>query len=436
MSFVSEYKKKVMEPEDVVRHIKQGDKILLTSEPLAIVEALYKCRNAYDHLKIYTMMGFANKEITKRLYSKEVKDKFQVGVSYMTKEEAAAIKNGIKIDHLVTHFSRVESMFSEHLKPDYVVSNVSPMSEDGYFSLGICPGPARSCINKGAKVLIQVNENIPIINTEFNRIHISEVNGICEKNTELAEIPDMVPTELEENMANYIVERIDDGAVIQLGVGGVPSAVGNFLTNHKHLGIHTEVFTDVMRVLIEKGVVDNSQKNIKKGQSVAAFLQGSKETYKFVNENKDLVFERLSWVNDPDIIGANHNAISINSCMGADLRGQVCSECIGFGTYAGSGGQLDFVRGVSKSKGGKSFIAMRSFLKTKENDIESKITLALPMGSAVTTPRNDVDYIVTEYGIAEMRHRTLSEKARGLIRIAHPQFRDELEFYAKKALII
>ncbi|OUO79295.1 hypothetical protein B5F53_07345 [Blautia sp. An249] len=436
MNFTELYQKKRCSPVQAVSGVTSGQRVLLCSEPVTLVEALYQKRESFHPLYLYSMMGFANPGIYERLYGEEGIGHFQVSVSYMTRPEAQAIRRGVRVDHLLTHFGYIEEMFQEQIRPDYVFCHVSPMDEEGYFYMGICPGPGRVSIDRGAKVILQVNERIPRISTSFQRIHIREVEALCESSTVLPEIPDMEPTDLEVKMARHIVERIEDGSVIQLGVGGVPSAVGNFLMDHRHLGIHTEVFTDVMRVLMEKGVVDNSQKQICPGKSVAGFIQGTRETYRFVDENPEIFFDRLSWVNNPDVIGQNEKMISINSCMGVDLRGQVCSECIGLDTYAGSGGQLDFVRGVRRSKGGKSFIAMRSSLEKKDGTRISKITLTLPPGSAVTTPRNDVHYIVTEYGIAQMRNRTLKEKAEALIQIAHPQFREELTYQAQKAGIL
>lgn len=430
------YIQKKCTKSQAVSTIESGKRVLLCSEPVALVEALYDTREKFQPLYLYSMMGFAHPDIYNRLYNSKGAEHFRVAISYMTRPESKALKEGIHVDHLLTHFSRIEELFQENIRPDYVLCNVSPMDEEGYFYMGICPGPGRKSVDLGARAILQVNQNIPKINSEYNRIHISEVEALCESSTVPAEIPDMEPSDLEKQMAKYIVERIEDGSTIQLGVGGVPSAVGNFLENHRHLGVHTEVFTDVMRSLMEKGIVDNSRKKIYKGQSVAAFIQGTKETYQFIDQNKDIFFDKLSRVNNPEIIAQNERMISINSCMGIDLRGQVCSECIGFDTYAGSGGQLDFVRGVRMSEGGKSFIAMRSVVTKKEGKMISKITLSLPEGSVVTTPRNDVHYIVTEYGVAEMRNHTLSEKARALIQIAHPAFREELTYQARKKMII
>lgn len=436
MNLKYEYERKRCSAEQAVSDIESDKKVLLCSEPVTLVKALYEQKERFYPLYIYSMMGFANQDIYKRLYDLVAISHFKVAISYMTRSEANAIKSGIVVDHLLTHFGYIEEMFQEHIRPDYVLCHVSPMDGEGFFYMGICPGPGRVSIDCGAKVILQVNKNIPIINTDFNRIHISEVTALCEDDTELAEIPDMIPTQMEKQMAQNIVERIADGSVIQLGVGGVPSAVGNYLMDHKHLGIHTEVFTDVMRKLMEKGVVDNSQKQVCTGKSVAGFVQGTRKTFDFIHNNPDIYFGQLSWVNNPDTIAQNERMISINSCMAVDLRGQVCSECIGMDTYAGSGGQLDFVRGVRKSKNGKSFIAMRSCVEKKDGTCISKITLTLPLGSAVTTPRNDVQYVVTEYGVAELRNRTLSEKAKALIQIAHPQFRDELMYQAKKMLLM
>jgi 4-hydroxybutyrate CoA-transferase len=233
-------------------------------------------------------------------------------------------------------------------------------------------------------------------------------------------------------MGGYVAERIPNGATIQLGAGAAPDMVGRFLENHRDLGVHTEMFVEAMAHLMKKGVINNSQKTLLRGVSVASFLGGGPVTREFAHKNRDILLKKISWVNDPAVISQIQDIISVNSCLGVDLRGQVCSESIGLSSSGGIGGQLDFVRGARRAKGGKSFIVMRSVLEKKDGTRLPKITLTLPKGSVVSTPRSDVMYVATEYGVAELQYRSVKERAHALISISHPDFREELTFEAKK----
>ncbi|NLC74843.1 MAG: 4-hydroxybutyrate CoA-transferase, partial [Clostridiales bacterium] len=231
-------------------------------------------------------------------------------------------------------------------------------------------------------------------------------------------------TEIERKIGNFCASLVEDGSTLQLGIGTIPDAVLHFLGNKKDLGIHTEMFSDGIIDLVEKGVVNGSQKTLHKGKIIATFLAGSKRLYDFVHCNSFVDLYPVDYVNDPRVIGMNDKMVSINSCIEVDLMGQVCSETIGSRQFSGAGGQMDYVRGTSWSKGGKSIIAMPSTANKGKN---SRIVPHLAIGASVTTSRNDVEYIVTEYGIAYLKGKSLRERAKSLIAIAHPDFREDLK---------
>jgi acyl-CoA hydrolase len=259
------------------------------------------------------------------------------------------------------------------------------------------------------------------------------VTALCENNAELPTLVPSKPDDVSITIGNLIAEEIPDGATIQLGIGAIPDVVGMALKSKHDLGIHSEMFTDSMMELLKCGAANNSRKPIHRGRSVATFAFGSKHMYDFIDDNPSIEMLPVDYVNDPAIIAMHPDFMSINSALEVDFYGQVCAESIGTYHISGTGGQSDYVRGTVQSKGGKSFIA---FPSTAKDGTVSRITPTLAPGAAVSTSKNDVDYIVTEYGIAKLRGRTLSQRARELISIAHPNFRDELTFAAKKQNII
>ena len=432
MSHKNQYDEKKCTPHDAVAMIEDiGKKVHVCGEPMALLRALGEQKDRFQNLYVYTMLSIISQEAGSILTAPDTEGHLYCGSCYFGKSDAKALKEGRRVEHLISHFSQFEGIVENQIKPEYLLANVPPMDEDGYFSLGYAPN-GRVAIDAGAKVILQVNECVPDINTDYYKVHISEVTALCELNGPVVEFLDPEPSEIDKIIADHIIDRIPNGATIQLGIGGLPIAIGRFLKDHKDLGIHTEVFTNTMTMLMKCGVVNNSRKALYPGVSITGFFQGSKDTYDFVSKNKDIMCKKLSWVNDPTVIAQNNDMISINSCLAVDLRGQVCSESLGLNISGGSGGQLDFVRGVRNAQGGKSFIAMHSVVNKKDGSRISKISLALPPGSVVTTPRNDVQNIATEYGVAEMANRTVRERALALISIAHPDFRDQLTAEAKK----
>lgn len=335
-------------------------------------------------------------------------------------------------DVMPSYYRDIPGHIRREYEYDACLIAVSPMDKHGYFSMATTCSYSPAMIEKSKRIYVEVNNFQPRC-VNGTQIHISQVTALAENHHPLPTLP---PTKLDEKsilIGNLIAEQIPDGACIQLGIGAIPDATGIALKSKKDLGIHTEMFTDSMVELIECGAVNNSRKRIHRGRSVTTFAYGSQRIYDFIDDNPSIEILPVDYTNDPAIICQNDNMISINAALEVDFFGQVCAESVGTKHMSGSGGQIDFVRGACQSKGGKSFIA---FTATAKDDTISKIKPILTPGAVVTTSKNDVDYIVTEFGIAHLRGKSLGERTRQLISIAHPNFRDELTFEAKKRGIL
>lgn len=354
------------------------------------------------------------------------------GVSWFSGAGERNAVNGGWADLMPAYYRDMPGLFKRYVDIDAFLAVVSPMDKHGYFSTGCDSSISQALLNKAKHIYLQVNDQMPRALTAPS-IHISQVDALCEGNEALPVLP---PTKLDDvslTIGNYIADEIPDGATLQLGIGAIPDAVGMVLKSKKHLGIHTEMFTDSMMELIECGAVDNSLKPIHRGKTVAAFAYGSKRMYDYIDDNSAFEILPVDYVNDPATIALHPDFISVNAALEVDFYGQVCAESIGTHHVSGTGGQADYVRGATNSKGGKSFIA---FPSTTKKGTVSKIVPTLTPGALVSTSKNDVDYIVTEYGVAKLRGRTLSQRTKALISIAHPKFRDELSAAAKKENII
>lgn len=319
-----------------------------------------------------------------------------------------------------------------------VILTVSPMDEHGYFSTSVSNVYEMDLINEGALTLVEVNPNFPRTFGD-NHVHVSRVDAIVEANHPIP-IAKIAPYgEIDAKIGKYIAEYIEDGSTIQLGVGNIPNAVAHELKSKKHLGIHTEMFTETMIDLIECGAVDNSQKGLLNGYSVASFTLGSQRLYDYIDNNPAVLFKSSTFTNDPYTIGLNNKFVSINAALEIDLYGQAASETVNGLPFSGTGGQSETVNGAQRSNGGKSFLAMHStYRKKDENGNEktySKIVPHLAINQAVTTSRNDTNYVVTEYGVADLTGLTIGERAKALIAIAHPDFREELTKKAEELQI-
>jgi acetyl-CoA hydrolase len=295
------------------------------------------------------------------------------------------------------------------------------------FLFGVEVGLTKPAAQNAKIVVAEVNEHMPrCLGDSF--IHISKVDYLVPVSYYLPEVPQGAPGELEKRIAEHIVDLIPDGATMQMGIGAIPDAVLHFLEHKKDLGIHTELFSDGVIPLVDAGIINNERKTLHPGKIVAGFILGSQKLYDFVDNNPIVEFHPQDYVNDPFIISQNDRMISINSALEVDLTGQVCADSIGTSFYSGVGGQMDFVYGASRSKEGKPIIALPS---TTRNDTITRIVPALKEGAGVTTSRNHVHYVVTEFGVAELYGKSIRQRALNLINVAHPKFRDELTAWAK-----
>lgn len=330
-------------------------------------------------------------------------------------------------DVMPCYYRDVPGLIREHQRVEAVFACVSPMDKHGFFSTGCSASYSEVILEKAEKIYLEVNDRMPRA-PGGPQIHISQVTALCENSRALPVLPAAKPDEVSTAIGNYIAEEIPDGAVLQLGIGSVPEAVGNALTGKKDLGIHTELLTDSMVRLIECGAVTNERKPIHRGKTVATLAFGSQRIYDYIDDNPSVLMLPVDYVNNPEVISKMPDFISVNAALEVDFFGQVCAESMGIRHISGSGGQADYVRGAVLSPGGKSFIA---FPSTAKNGTVSRIVSTLSTGALVTTSKNDVDYIVTEYGIARLRGKTLRERTQALIAVAHPKFREQLTFDAK-----
>lgn len=328
-----------------------------------------------------------------------------------------------RADFFAGHFSQLERIYTS-MKPNVLFTSCTPPNEDGYVSLGLSVDFTRVLMDVCPVVIVQVNTNMPWTEGD-SVIPCDRITAFVEEDTEIAEIPvSENPSEVERKIAENCAQLIKDGDTLQVGVGSIPDTVLSMLTNHKHLGIHTELGSTGIMTLMKKGIIDNSLKTINPGKVVCTIMGGTKEFYKFVDHNDDFVMRKSSYVLNPATICQHKNMVAMNSAIEVDLFGQLNSEMIGRREFSGVGGQVDFLRGAMMSEGGRSIICMKA---TAAKGTKSTIVSQLDKGTVVTASRYDVMYIVTEYGIAELWGKTNYERAHELIKIAAPQFREQLE---------
>ncbi|MDE6318030.1 MAG: 4-hydroxybutyrate CoA-transferase [Muribaculaceae bacterium] len=421
---------KYMTADEAVKLIKSGDHVFVQgscSIPEALVAALAKRGNELHDVYLYNAFALARR--VSPLCKPELKDAFHIDSFFVSN----AVRGWVNEGYATTtprFFGQVPILFRDgSIKLDVALINCSLPDEYGNVSLGVSADLTPSAVECARTIIAQINPMMPFTYGD-SVIHISKIDALVKVSDPLAQTPDVEPTEAERAVGNFIAEHIKDGSTLQVGIGGVPNAVLHALRSHKHLGIHTEAMTNGMVDLIEMGVVDNSRKNIEPGVSVASLALGTERLYKFLDYNRNVMFRDISWVNDPFIIAQNRDMVSINSCLEIDLSGQVCADSIGTRIYSGVGGQHDFVYGSSRSIGGQSFIAMLSTTSKGE----SKIKPILTPGAGVVTTRFQTNWVVTEYGAVNLRGRNMVERARLLISIAAPQFREELDREAFRML--
>ena len=431
MSFQSLYQQKKMAPADAVRLIQNGDTVVVPTavgEPPALLTALSEQRRDFRNVTISQILP-----VRKYAYlDPETVDNVRHSAYFYSGATRPGGAEGW-IDFVPAYFSELPQLIDRGLSPaDVVVSLASPMDEHGYFSLSLAPDYTMAALAKARVILLEINPNVPFANGN-NHIHISRISGLVESSDPILEVglPKIGP--VQEAIGRYVADMIPDGATLQIGYGGIPDAVVMQLNDKKNLGIHTEMVGDGIMKMVEAGVVTNTHKNFNPGKILATFALGSKKLYDFMNRNPGLEMHPVDYTNDPFIAAQNDNLHAINATLQIDFIGQCGSESLGHVPYSGTGGQSDFVRAANRSKGGKAFIVLPS---TAKDDTISRIVPTLTPGTHVSTSKNDINYVVTEYGVAQLRGKTSKGRAEALIGIAHPKFRDELRAQAKKMKII
>ena len=414
---------KFVSAAEAVKLIESGDHVYIqgsTSIPEVLVEALAQRGHELRDVTVYS--GFAVGRRPSPLCNPEYKDSFLIDSFFISNAFRNYINEGYGT--MTPRFlGEVPELFRDDTcRVDVALINCSVPNEEGLVSFGVSADLATAAVECADRVIAQINPNVPYLPGDAV-IHVSQLAAAVEVDEPLVEVPTAVPTEEEIRIGNYIAELIPDGATMQIGVGGIPNAVIRALANHKHLGLHTEAMTDGVLPLLKSGVIDNSCKTVMPGKSVGSLALGSKALYEFLDGNEDVVFKDVAWTNNPFTIAQNPKVMSINSCLEIDLTGQVCADSIGTRLFSGVGGQHDFVYGSSRSEGGLSFLAMLS----KTNKGHNKIKPVLTPGAGVVTTRFQTNYIVTENGIVNLRGKNLAERAKLMVSIAAPEFREELD---------
>lgn len=423
MNWKEKYKERICTADEAVSHIRSGDRVVVAhacGEPVILTDAMAANAEKYDFrdIEVVHMVAMGKAEYCKL----EMKDRFRHNGLFLGGSTKDAVAQG-RGDFTPVYFSEIPELFRNTLHANVILVQVSEPDEHGYCSYGISCDYTKPCAEAADIVIAQINKNMPRVLGD-NFIHLSNIDYMVVEDTPVIELAPPKIGEVQRKIGENIASLVKDGDCLQLGIGAIPDAVLLFLKGKKDLGIHSEMFSDGVVELIEAGVITNNCKQIDKGQCVATFLMGTERLYKFAHNNPMVKLMPVDIVNDPRVISQNDNVVSINSCVEVDLMGQVCSESVGLKQISGVGGQVDFVRGANMSKGGRTIMAMPA---TAAKGTISKIVPLITEGAAVTTSRCDVDYVVTEYGIAQLHGQTLKGRARQLIEIAAPEFRDGLK---------
>ncbi len=428
MDYYHQYRSKLRTPEQAVQIVKSGDWIDYTVSlgfPYLLDQALAKRKDELHDVKIRGNLIFGPIQTVE---CDPERAHFTYNTWHCSGYERKLCDRGL-CNYIPMVFRNVVSYYRHFLTVNVAMMCVAPMDEHGYFNLSCSTGVAKGILDKADIVILEINENLPRVYGGFDEsIHISQVDCIVEgDHPDLPQLPAVPATEEDYRIAEFILPHIQNGATLQLGIGGMPGVIGQMLTESdlKDIGMHTELCSDAYVDLYEAGKLTNLKKSIHRGKGMTGIAFGSDKLYNWVRENPGTVFAPLEYINAPETIGQFDNMVSINSCIAADLYGQVCAESAGTRHISGTGGQLDYLTGAFQSKGGKAFICMTSTFRDKNGQLCSRIVPQFH-GDIVTDPRSQAYYIVTEYGAVNLAGRSTWERAEALISIAHPNFREDL----------
>jgi len=425
MSWLKQYESRITTAEKAVQVIQSGQRIFLTgnaSVPQKILTALVNRADELENVEMVQVLTIGPAPQAEPGMEKHLR----INNLFIGENVRQALHEG-RADFTPVFLSEVPHLFRNQILPlDVALIHVAPPDEHGFCSLGVEAGLVKTPAQVSKIVIAEVNEQMPrTLGDSF--IHFSKIDYAIPVNYPLAELPMGETNELSVKIGEHVAELIEDGSTMQMGIGAIPDAVLNFLDHKRDLGVHTELFSDGVMDLVQKGVINNEKKTLHTGKIVAGFIIGTRRLYRFVDDNPIVELHPTEYVNDPFIIAQNNKMVSINSAIEVDLTGQVNADSIGPKLYSGVGGQLDFVYGASRSEGGKPIIALPSTATLRDGTRLSRIVSMLKPGAGVVTTRYHVHYIVTEFGIAHLYGKTIRERARALIKIAHPDFQEELE---------
>ncbi|MEW6547839.1 MAG: acetyl-CoA hydrolase/transferase C-terminal domain-containing protein [Spirochaetota bacterium] len=431
MDWLDEYKRKTIDLAQAVAKIQSGDDVVVAmcaSEPQGCMEKFQEAAPRVENVRVFSCLTLKPYDF---FMKPEMKGRFELASWFHAPGPRAAIKAGTgTISFVPNMLHRAASDRIHARRPDIFFGTCTPPDKHGFVSLSLGITYEKDILEAAKTVVLEVN---PLLPRTFGdtQLHISQADWFVLHEMAVPELPAPQPSDTDMVIGAHIADLVEDGSTIQLGIGGIPNAAALALRNKKDLGVHTEMFVDSMMELYEMGVITNRAKSLKKGKFVTTFAMGSRKLYDWLDDNVAVEFQRGRWVNDPAVVAQNSRMVSINTCLMVDLTGQVASESIGPVQYSGTGGQSDTAQGaVAGSDGkGKSIIACYA---TAKNGAVSTIVPTLPEGSAVTLHRSFVDHVVTEHGIARLRGRTVRERVRELIAVAHPAFREQLLAEAKR----
>ncbi len=427
MSWREDYKRKSKEPGDALKAVRSGMRVYIhpgCAEPETLVEALIKRGPELVDVEIVHLLTLGTADYIKP----EMAGHFRHNAMFIGANVREAVNDG-RADYTPIFLGQIDQLFESGEMPlDVALIQVSPPDEHGFCSFGVGVDTTLTAAKMARCVIAQVNDQMPRTYGD-SFIHVSDIDVVVETSRPLCALPAEEITEMHCAIARNVATLIEDGATLQLGIGGIPDAVLRFLTDRKDLGVHTEMLSDNVIPLIESGVINNSQKTLYPRKAVLAFVLGTKKLFDFVHDNPIFEFLPCKITNDPHVIRQNRKMVAVNSALQIDLTGQVCSDSLGPYFYSGIGGQVDFLRGAARSIGGKPIVALPSTARKGE---VSRIVPMLTPGAGVVTTRGSAHYVVTEHGIAYLHGKSIRQRAEALIKIVHPRFRDEMYDYCER----
>lgn len=431
MSWVDDYRAKLESAETAVGRIKSGDRVYYGGNaaiPQALVRALARRREELHNVQLNHVLLIGEDPLS----APGMEGHFRHNSLFVGPADRKAVNDG-RADYVPIFLHQIPRLFRDGIVPlDVAMIQVSPPDEHGFLSLGVETLASVAASQAAKTVIVQVNERMPrVLGDCF--LHVSRVNAIIEATEPLPELHPAPATEVEQAIARNVIELIEPGSTVQMGIGGIPDSIYEGMEGNLELGVHTEMMSDGAMRAVERGVITGTRKSQHQGKIIVTFALGTAQLYDFLDNNPLIEAHPVNYVNDPEIVARNDNMVAVNSAIEVDLTGQVCSDSIGAYIYSGFGGQVDFIRGAARSRGGRPIIALPSAAK---NGLMSRIVPYLKEGAGVVTSRADVHYVVTEHGAANLFGKNLRERVEALIGIADPRFQEDLEAAAKERKLL